>query len=590
MNSAAETDTVREHTKQLLTAIEVSRVIVVDDQYSDDVGVEEVIGICAQIGATRAAELPHLSDIDFEADHAIWAAAVRDRWQELDTAASKELKARFLAFEAEQTIASEGDLARSKERVDRDAATTLGEILNLLDDCEYRALSLAQWKAQADEIFSDDKAATTLLLFDRDFSREQEGTEDEGFNLIRAAQLADVGCCGLISHTVPLDGEVRAWSRLAADRDLNPDKFVVISKERLTGRVPDVYGFLRMLRFTALSERYASVRSQAWRVFGECVAEAEAAVDKLSVLDFDRIVFESSRQEGVWEPDTLFRVFSILMRREARSRLHANPRFLDSVVKAREISALPETVAAALGEEPSSSVARCIQRYEIYELAEELNRFNVPIDLGDMFQRGADGPRYILLAQPCDLMVRENGKRSYEDAKFGRTAALVKVVEDSDREKPKDSWAELPFYHQAKETPAFADFAQVHQVRLAVLDLCSLREDGTAKIDVETPSPDLAIEPWKRRYNRLCAFFGAALNRYEQMEGERLGEELQILALPTPSATIRLDPVVSEKSVRYQLKRVMRLRQPWSGALLTAFAQYQARAAFEHPLHRRLAE
>ena len=34
--------------------------------------------------------------------------------------------------------------------------------------------------------------------------------------------------------------------------------------------------------------------------------------------------------------------------------------------------------------------------------------------------------------------------------------------------------------------------------------------------------------------------------------------------------------------MQYTVQRTIRLRQPWSGALLTEFAQYQARAAFEH--------
>ena len=45
---------------------------------------------------------------------------------------------------------------------------------------------------------------------------------------------------------------------------------------------------------------------------------------------------------------------------------------------------------------------------------------------------------------------------------------------------------------------------------------------------------------------------------------------------------------VSGKNMGYDLKRVMRLLQPWSGVLLSAFAQYQARAAFEYPFDHRL--
>ena len=61
-----------------------------------------------------------------------------------------------------------------------------------------------------------------------------------------------------------------------------------------------------------------------------------------------------------------------------------------------------------------------------------------------------------------------------------------------------------------------------------------------------------------------------------------------MLALPRLSTTVRVQATVIDQTVQYDLKRVMRLRQPRSGALLTAFAQYQARVAFEHPFDHRV--
>lgn len=55
----------------------------------------------------------------------------------------------------------------------------------------------------------------------------------------------------------------------------------------------------------------------------------------------------------------------------------------------------------------------------------------------------------------------------------------------------------------------------------------------------------------------------------------------------SPSSTIGLAATVDGSTERYDLKRVVRLGQPWSGALLTSFAQYQARAAFDHPFDHR---
>jgi len=628
-----ETQTVRQHAQALLGAIGISRIIVVDDEYSEGRHeVEELLGICTALDAADAAKLAHFGEIDFEADREIWAEAVRKRWVELSGEARKEAITSAYAINTVQTFSGpsaaheeqpqgqEGSLEHTPEAsgqppagdaemglraeqvtsvagggagvvpvpVDSRAAESLEEVIAGLDECVFVALSLRQWREQADQLLADEMAATTVFLFDRNFEREQQGSENEGFNLVREVQNKRIGYCGLISHTVQLGGEYDAWRQLAEEHSLSRDKFVVIAKERLTGESPDHYSFLRMLRLVALSGRCANVKAAAWKVFEESVSAAKAAMERLSVLDFDQIVFASSRREGVWEPDTLFRVFGIFMRREARTRLYQDQTVPAAVTEARRVSAIPEEVAAALGNESPSREALRIQRFETYELDETLNRFCLPLDLGDVFERASNGRRYILLAQPCDLMVRKDGKRSYEDKKFGRTGALVELLVDRTQEEAKESWAELPFYDPDTGAQAYADFAKVHQVRLAVLDLCVLSTDGAAAIEADDGCPDFVIEPWKLRCKRLRKFFAAALARYEELAGKGVKDELKVLALPALSETLRVPATVDGTTLRYGLKRVMRFRQPWSGALLTAFARYHARAAFEHPFDHRV--
>ena len=600
----------REHAQLLFTAIGVQRIIVVDDEYAMP-EVEELLGICTELDPTVAAELAHLDNIDFSTDQEIWAGIVREEWTKLGNAERRSLLGQARTLHNVEPPEPSGQSPDAQGRADTKAATSLEVVLSQVVGCEYVTLSLSQWRSQADQFLGDDKAASTVLLFDRDFGREEEGTEQEGVKLIRYAQTKDVGYCGLISRTVPLEGEADAWSEIAADHKLERDKFVVVSKERLTSEPPDFYGFLRMLRFVALSGRYAAVKKIAWSVFEESVTEAKATVERLSVLDFDRIVFESSRQEGVWEPETLFRVFDILMRRAARSGLYLTSEISEAVAEARHISLIPEGMAHALGEERASAEARKIQRFESYESDEELNRCHLPIELGDIFEDTASHQRYILLAQPCDLMVRGTGKRSYEDRKHGRTGALAELIvnpgdEDSNREKTEEErakekakeektkekmaqgiWVELPFYDEGPRGSALANFAKVHQVQLAVLDLCALRPDGVAAINVDTACPDLVIAPWKTRHERLQRFFKAALSRYRQLEESQFSE-LKSLVLPLASGTVQFQASANDNTVDYNLKRVMRLRQPRSGALLTALTQFQARAAFQHPFERRV--
>lgn len=619
----------RTHTELLLESIGIKRIVVVDDEYAA-ISVEDVIGLCGNLDAVRAAALPHVQGIAFEGDKDIWAAQLRSRWEDLSAQQQSQLAAEARTLQVEggagpsnlvtdggtaagaavpaladadgasdraEAVAEDqagtaaavpdaGEQRRIDPRDDRRAAEALEDLLGSLTKCTFKTLSLAEWREQSKDLLEDDDAGATLFLFDRDFRRERQ-SRDEGFALVRAVQTRQVGYCGLITHTASLGEEYDAWSRLAQEHGLEKDRFVVIAKQRLTGTPPDHYSFLRMVRLAALSHRCAVVRAAAWKIFEESVQEARLAMERLSVLDFDQIILASSRREGVWEPDTLFRVFSVLMRREARARLHGENSGIGAKVnQARRVSAVPTEAAIALGTEPPCREALKIQHFEMYEEGDFLNRYCIPLDVGDIFE-GGTGRRYIILAQPCDLMVRPNGGRSYDD-KNGRCAALVELIVKGSRSPSKPSCAEVPYYEEGSGQSAFVDFAKVHHVQLAVLDLCALSPTGDAAIDVDAACPEFAIDPWKKRYENLKSLFASALQRYSELAKKQVGKGIEQLGLPIACTTVRFSVEVQGRRIRYGLKRVARLNQPRSGALLTAFAQYLSRAAFEHSFEHNL--
>ena len=590
MNSVTSSvDAIRGHARTMLTTIGVSRIIVVDDEYAVELpGVEELLGICTELQPAQAAELPSIRGIDFMVGRDIWADLVRQRWTEIGDMERRMLLEKARSYFTAESASAFSDQSTEILKDDSTAAQSLEELLGELEGCQFVTLSLNDWRTQARALQCDEKAATTLLLFDRDFRREEEGTDNEGLKLIEEMQSTNIGYYGLISHTVNKGGEYDAWNKLANEHGLVRDRFIVIAKERLTGDLSEHYGFLRMLRLAALSGRFSDVKSAALCIFQKSLDAARTTVQDLSVLDFDRIVFESSRREGVWEPDTLFRVFGILMRREALAQLYRDERIFKAFAEARRVSAVGQEIGTTRGNESPSLEGLRIQRFETYGSANEINQFHVPIENGDIFEKVSDGRRFILLLQPCDLMVRSNGKRSY-DGKLGRTGSLAELEVHRDRDMAKGRWGELPFYDQNTGKPAFADFNKVHQVLLAVLDLCSFQPDGVASIDVNRGNLELLVEPWNRRYVLLRRFFEAALTRYEKLKKKQINKELLSLVLPVASPSVRFEGTVSGKSLCYDLKRVMRLRQPRSGALLTWLTQFQARAAFEHDLDEFLA-
>lgn len=580
MNSATELlIKVQRDAKELLDTVGISRVVIVDDEYAASVA--ELLGICSELAPAESSGLPHLQEIQFDAPHAVWTEEVRAVWEKLNNKERRHvvLEARYL-FVASTAASEDGETGQDEKVVDDfKAASSLEEILGELAGLDFVLLSLSTWKEKGATHFEDAKAANTLVFFDRDFSREEPEAENEGLKQIHEAQSTNIGYVGLISHTVPLNGEFDAWINLSEEHGLERDRFVVISKERLQDP-PNFYGFLGMLRLTALSGRYAHLKNKAWSIFEDSLSEAKKAMESLSVLDFDRMVFASSRKEGIWEPETLLRIFRILMQRETRSRWLQDQDITDSVAVARRLSAAPEAIATALDGDNDSDESLRIQRFEIYDSDDELNRFHTPIDIGDVFRFSTNEKYYILLAQPCDLMVRKDGMRSYEDNRFGRMAAVVELVFGC--AEKRENWGELPFYEEDTGRPAFVNFARVYNVPLVVLDLCAVCKDGSALIDVSAECPALLIEPWKLRYGRLRKFFCNALGRYEELIKKDLDEETASFALPGSTTSLKLRTVIAGKTLKYGVKRMLRLRQPWSGALLTKFAQYQARTAFDH--------
>ena len=176
--------------------------------------------------------------------------------------------------------------------------------------------------------------------------------------------------------------------------------------------------------------------------------------------------------------------------------------------------------------------------------------------------------------------MRSEGLRNRENGGLG---PMVAVAEIARRERKGGiAWGELPFYEEDTGDSAFAHFGKAHHVRTAVLDLCVFRQDGSAVIDVAEDCPNELIDTRRKRHGKLQRYFGSALRLHEDFAAAGLNPDAQELALPRASTTLEIDRGVSDAMVEYGVTRVMRLRQPWSAALLTDFAHYEARAAFEH--------
>ena len=144
---------------------------------------------------------------------------------------------------------------------------------------------------------------------------------------------------------------------------------------------------------------------------------------RLEIYDVVYAVITRSDEEGVRDFETFFRMHDVFYKDELRRQAHSSKELTTIAAELRDVSLL-----APAASKPTDRKTWGLQRRGIYDDARDVNRLHLPIELGDVFAcDGRDGvaTQYIVLGQPCDLMIRtRNGKRRADHvlvAKISRT-------------------------------------------------------------------------------------------------------------------------------------------------------------------------
>jgi len=564
--------------KELFGLIGIKRVICVDDEYGDEPTIEEITGRCASLIGQRGQDI--FDDVDllravhFGEDDVIWRGELAEIWDGLSP-------------EDREVLAREVGRKDEAGRVDdpRDASI-LKELIRRasLQGDDFLELRPRDWRGQQRALLQEARGRTTLFLFDIDLTHDG-GTDTEGLTLLRnalaSAQSAaheDDVLCGLLTHRFRKSEEYERWDETARDNGIDRDRFVLISKDNLR---TDPVGFARMVRLTVLNAQCGHLKNAAARVLHSAQRKALKRVAEINVYDFDRIVFDLSGQEGLWELDTIFRLHGLFLRDEARKAAEGSGPLRRLAAHVRHISHIDAEQSRS-----AASTTWRIQRLELYE--SNVNTYHLPIELGDIFENIDTGERYVLLAQPCDLAVRSGGKRG-----SGLTeVTLAEIVEKNKRPPSSDMLRSFELKYFAPDAaPAtsarscWVDFRKRHTVALDVLDLSVYRADGSARLALGDRCPKGVIPVWAERYSRLEEGAKRVLHDYRALQRGRGTTEYAHLAIPKSSHTDvfkgKIGTERSKPTLSYGCKRIDRLCQPHAGAMLTQFANYLARAAFD---------
>ena len=161
---------------------------------------------------------------------------------------------------------------------------------------------------------------------------------------------------------------------------------------------------------------------------------------------------------------------------------------------------------------------------------------------------------------------------------------LAEIV--TEQQRPKDEYAsvELKYFDPVTGQKSYVHLGRTHNVKLCVLDLCAFRADSTASLGLNDECPESVIPSWQRYFAELQHDAKNLLQRYQDLKKTPGRENALIAPLTRPNfrGIVSGDLNSTAQTVQYNIKRVRRLLQPRAGELLSRFAIYKTRYAFEH--------
>ncbi|HEX4114788.1 MAG TPA: hypothetical protein VHY18_02825 [Solirubrobacteraceae bacterium] len=573
----------------LLEAAGIERVICVDDVYAATVEtfLQTLSGLKP---AQRALVFGEQAD-QFEEDE-VWQIRVRELWEELDKPERASLVDKAYAIEGGAKPPGIG------------AIHALG--VQLPEEIDSDGMSLDEWRARSAELIEQSESKTTLILFDQDFHHEG-GSDKEGQRAIEQleSKLNTLEKCGnvyygLLTNTVELDEESEKREQIVKESKVDPARLVVISKRNLDEEDHDLERFAQRLRLTLLAPIYAQLIE---RVTAERMDIQKGAIEKfreIAAEEMEHMVVRSSDREGDWPPDTLIRILEALERADIRKRLRTDRPVGELTERLLRIAAIappptpdaPQEAVSTASEpikpstaklKPPLSTAAKILHAENYDDAKHVNELHLPIELGDLIEgptNKANKGLWVVVAQPCTLMVRGKGDRKPELTHM----TLVKVEQQSaDASADAADLFELPYYLLAGDKIAVARLSRAAYVRSIVLDSCVLNEDGQAKLDLDAEPSRGLLPHWRMRAGHMKKF-GKALLEHGEDANVQLPDDLILdYYKPDPFAP-KIDR--DARIIEWNCRRVGRVGNPYARALLTRFSQYSAREAYLNDLAR----
>ena len=570
----------RDRVGALLDRLKIRRVVLVDDMITplaDAATVSETLDGVPHSQEAFAGVFPTV-DLSEDNEHRLVELTAA-----LDAMEAHDLDAVLSIVREHGVVGSLQDMLRLRE--------------NIPASVQLDLLEPQQWHERSNAILQEcTEDSRTLLLFDQELKSDPSLLGfATGADIIKSLSQSDPDgfgtrwFCGMLSHTLAAGDEVEEWRKLADDHSIALKFFMPIAKQNLE----DGERFYGAVFRTLINTYCETMKTLAKTGLQDALAEAVKRFEAIDPLAFEHVVVKSSADEGVSELETLLRVYGILHRDEAKRIILKEAsvlEFSNAASKVKEVADISRVIAPE-----TASRLNELRAQELYESGDLVNGYHDPLRNGDVFEVGTGEQTclYVLIAQPCDIMVRADGKRVREN-NF-KVAVLCPLTLDGTEidSEPAHLSYKLTHFGLHGEHRAAALLKRATVANLSVLDLSVLNKDGRCEI-APAAAPDGAVSPtraWQARCLQLTKQFKRTAKRIEDAR-VKFGDEVAALVaeavLPRVGMSTQLAQLGSYAagSFGYPIRRICHVRDPGAASLLAAFSSYLSRDAFEHDFAR----
>lgn len=416
-----------------------------------------------------------------------------------------------------------------------------------------------------------------LFLFDNDLNLSSKRTGREyAMQLLRNEKFKERSYCGIFSHTFHINEE---FLQRQDFRDKAPDIYIYpIAKERLQ-KEDDFATFVDGIKNVLWVKHVEKLKEQSNLIIQNALNQTLTHMNNLMPPTFKKIVLDTSFNEGCWELDSLFRLMYIILDKEVKTAIVSDEvrnLYSEQIHQVRSINKIPVNINYPLINEQLNS----LRLNEVFIEGDILNKMHYPISNGDIFN--IKGKLYILLCQPCNLSLRNNGERS---RKYDIASLIPIILEEKANAEKIEGYS-------INDKDVFALFSDYKITSLSLLDLTIYNNEGKAIIDFNLDNdkfPNEIQENLHLRYLNLVKYFKKFKNTLDNAETipdtcSKKKAIIDYIMSPDCIKPFKIkgeDITVHEHYIEFPIIRIGNYKPRYSKDLLDKFAAYLSRTGFE---------